>query len=311
MGFVPPGRIECLHAVGLEDDVPPHLRRALECDESVEPLRAPGPHDWLALHDEHGQTFEEFRALRPAPEPPAAPIVIQPIDDVLVHAGPCLEHLLAFSSAFFVRDVVVRPALQLPGGRVRSRMDRETGQIQYFAADVLLELAACRPADSLCALGLTLHDIYPDVFVQFAFGEASPLHRVALCSMARYRPPFREESAGQLPGALFRRCIRVQSHEVCHMLGLGHCVYARCLMNGSADVSEGDLRPLHLCPVDLRKLQWALGFNVVERYRRLLRFWSGMPDDPEEMWVSRRLRHVLDGWSAAGDAVRAPAMTEQ
>ena len=297
MGFLPPSRFECLQAVGLDEHVPPHLRRALEFDDLVEPLPPPGPHDWLALHDEHGQTFADFQALCPQPDTAARPIIIQPIDDVLVHAGPCLEHLVDFSRAFFARHVEVLPALPLQSGHIRSRLDRATGEVQYFAGDVMIELVARRPADALCVMGLTMHDIYPDVFVQFAFGEASTVHRVALCSMARYRPPFREESAGQPAGVMFRRCLRVLSHEVCHMLGMDHCVYARCLMNGSADVAESDRRPLHLCPVDLHKLQWALGFNVVERYRNLLHFWSGMADDPEEMWVSRRLRHVLDGWS--------------
>jgi len=43
-------------------------------------------------------------------------------------------------------------------------------------------------------------------------------------------------------------------------------------MNGSNHLAESDARPLHLCPVDLRKLQWSIGFDVVERYRRLLDF---------------------------------------
>ena len=301
MGFLPPTRAECLDALGLDQDVPPQLRRALEFDENVEPPFPPGAHDWLALHDERAQTFEDFREICVPVESSALPICIQPIDDALVHAGPCFDHLVAFAGAFFVREVSVLPALQLPVSRIRARMDRATGQAQYFAGDILLELAARRPADAMCVLGLIARDIYPDVFVEFAYGEASSLHRVALCSTARYRPPFREESAGQPAGIMFRRCIRVLSHEVCHMLGMQHCVYARCLMNGSADMAEGDRRPLHLCPVDLRKLQWALGFNVVERYRRLLHFWSGMPDDPEGMWVSRRLRHVLDGWIHPGE----------
>jgi archaemetzincin len=311
MGFMPPTRADCLRAVGLDEHVSPQLRRALEFDESVEPLFPPGAHDWLALHDERTQTFEDFREICAPAESLLGPICIQPIDDALVQAGSCLDHLVAFASAFFVREVIVLPALPLPAGTIRARMDRRTMQVQYYAGDILLELAASRPPETMCALGLTAHDIYPDVLVEFAYGEASTVHRVALCSMARYRPPFREESAGQPAGIMFRRCIRVLTHEVCHMLGMQHCVYARCLMNGSADVAEGDRRPLHLCPVDLRKLQWALGFNVVERYRELLRFWSSMQDDPEEMWVSRRLRHVLDGWRHPGDMGVTPLPTGQ
>jgi len=307
MSFVPLSREECERAVGLADDVPPVLRRALQFDESIELLPPPGPHDWLSIHDERGQTFRAFQAAAATPVPAAQFICIQPIDDVLLTAGPCFDHLVEFTRAFFGRDVVVLPPASLPTGRLRSRMEGVTRQIQYFAGDILLELAGHRPPDALCLLGLTSHDIYPDVFVQYAFGEASFVHRVALCSMARYGPPYREECAGQPTGAKLRRCARVLSHEVCHMLGIQHCIYARCLMNGSAEVTDSDRRPLHLCPVDLHKLQWVLGFNIVERYRNLLHFWSRLADDEEEMWVSRRLRHVLDGWGAADMASEAPA----
>jgi len=309
MGFVPPTAAELERAIGLEPDAPPLLRRALDLDDGVELLARPGSHDWLSVHDERPQTFEDFRAACPERHLGDAPLCIQPIDDLLVHAGPCLERMVAFTGAFFMRDVIVLPAVELPHRRLRSRVDRESGQSQYFAGDLLLELAAARPPAALCLLGLTTHDIYPDLFVQFAFGEASSLHRVALCSMARYRPPFREESAGREHDAVFHRCVRMLCHEVCHILGLDHCVYARCLMNGSSELEESDRRPLHLCPVDLRKLQWTLGFNVVERYRRLLHVWSGMGDDPEGMWVSRRLRHVLDGWGPDSDAMASSPAT--
>jgi archaemetzincin len=63
-------------------------------------------------------------------------------------------------------------------------------------------------------------------------------------------------------------------------------------MNGSNHLEESDRRPLHACPVDLRKLHWALGFDLVERDRRLSAFWreSGVLD--EAAWTERRLEFV-------------------
>jgi len=58
-----------------------------------------------------------------------------------------------------------------------------------------------------------------------------------------------------------------------HMFGVQHCIYFHCLMNGSNHLAESDARPIHMCPVDLRKLQESIGFDVVERYRRLLQFY--------------------------------------
>lgn len=38
-------------------------------------------------------------------------------------------------------------------------------------------------------------------------------------------------------------------------------------MQGSNHLEEADRRPLDLCPICLRKLQCAIGFNIVERYQ--------------------------------------------
>jgi archaemetzincin len=275
--------------------MPPQLQRALEWDPLFEPLPPPEPGDWLAAHSEAGQTFEDFLEAGPSAEASDRRIYIQPLGDLLMTSGQCLDHLAEFAEAFFVRQACLLPPVSLRD--VRSRADPDTGGRQYFAGDVLRHLAADRPEDALCVVGVTAHDIYPDVFVSFAFGEASPAHRVGVCSIARYGPPYREEAAGQSAGGKLRRCGRLLAHEVCHLLGVQHCIFCRCLMNGSSDVAESDRRPSHLCPVDLRKLEWVLRFNVIDRYQRLLRFWSRAGDDEDAMWVSRRLRHVLDGWT--------------
>jgi archaemetzincin len=60
-------------------------------------------------------------------------------------------------------------------------------------------------------------------------------------------------------------------------------------MNGSNHLAESDARPLHLCPVDLRKLQWSVGFDVVERYRSLLDFHRRAGFEDEAQWLERRL----------------------
>ena len=82
------------------------------------------------------------------------------------------------------------------------------------------------------------------------------------------------------------------------MFGIEHCVWFRCLMNGSNHLAESDARPLHLCPVDLRKLQWSTGFDVVERYRRLLDFHRQEGFEDEAQWLDNRLRFIAPGnWS--------------
>ncbi len=65
------------------------------------------------------------------------------------------------------------------------------------------------------------------------------------------------------------------------MFNMDHCVYFHCLMNGSNHLQESDARPMHLCPVCLRKLHHSVGFDPVERYRNLLGFWKERQGEPE------------------------------
>ena len=88
---------------------------------------------------------------------------------------------------------------------------------------------------------------------------------------------------------LLRRSCKVLAHETGHVFGLAHCTYFSCLMNGSNHLVESDRRPLHLCPVCLRKLQWSIGFDVLKRYTELERLnrTNGFMD--EAGWLSRRI----------------------
>ena len=68
------------------------------------------------------------------------------------------------------------------------------------------------------------------------------------------------------------------AQEVTHILGLRHCIYFSCIMNGN----NGDEHaPLQLCPICLRKVHDACkdgnggrGMDVVERYRSLMMFYD-------------------------------------
>ena len=139
-------------------------------------------------------------------------------------------------------------------------------------------------------LGVTAHDLYPHDTWSFVFGEALVDERVGVISIARYDPRFYDKSAD--PVLLLCRSCKVLAHETGHMLGLLHCVFFNCLMNGSNSLAESDRRPLHLCPVDLRKLHWSLGFDIVQRYRHLLAFWRDAEVDTEAQWIERRLEFI-------------------
>lgn len=73
------------------------------------------------------------------------------------------------------------------------------------------------------------------------------------------------------------------------MFGMQHCIHYTCLMNGSNHIAESDSRQLRLCPVCLRKLQWSVGFDVVERYCLLRAVCKDARFDDEASWLDTQL----------------------
>lgn len=57
---------------------------------------------------------------------------------------------------------------------------------------------------------------------------------------------------------------------------MAHCSYFACAMNESKSVLQAESQPLFLCPVCLRKLQKAIGFDIVERYKALCSFLNSL-----------------------------------
>jgi len=268
--FAPPDAEQRRLAIGDTHALPPTLRCALD-PAAFEPIRAPGPNDWLANHPEKGQTFDDF--VHSHPNRPTAQrriIYLQPLG--AFDLGPLKE----FTEAFFMMPVVVRPPLDLATAPITSRANPSTGQRQLLTTDILAFLRRQLPADAFCMLGITMIDLYPDPAWNFVFGQAALRDRVGVYSFARY-------------GEDSRRSCKVVAHETSHMFGIEHCIYFSCVLNGSNHLAESDARPMHLCPVDLRKLQWSVGFDVAERYRRLRAVCERAGFTDEARWCQREL----------------------
>lgn len=56
-------------------------------------------------------------------------------------------------------------------------------------------------------------------------------------------------------------------HEIGHMFGVRHCIFNKCIMNGSNHLEESRKKHLEPCPVCLRKLQSNIKFDMYERYK--------------------------------------------
>jgi archaemetzincin len=136
-------------------------------------------------------------------------------------------------------------------------------------------------------------DLYPHPTWNFVFGQASLSERTGVFSFARFDPAFfgqkRPEEHRDL---IFRRSCKTLAHELAHTFGLQHCIYHECLVNGSNHQREADSRPQHLCPICLRKLHHAVGFDPVARYEALAEFYGRHGWSDEESWVQGRLAPV-------------------
>jgi archaemetzincin len=276
------------------EESPDELQAAFVADEDFKLIPSPRPGDWLAVHREPGQTFEEFvNARPPRPDTIRQIIYLQPLEQFVPDRSPSLQLLQEYLHAYFAMEVRTLPVLIQDKQRFTTRINRFTNRQQILTTDILRALKKTLPADAFCLLAVTMQDLYPAPSWNFVFGQASPEERVGVFSFARYDPAFygsvRSEQDQTL---LLKRSCKVLTHETGHIFGLWHCIFYACLMNGSNHLAESDARPLYLCPVCLRKLHYSIGFDVVQRYRNLQNFYQKVGFDEEAHWVENRLKKI-------------------
>jgi archaemetzincin len=294
MGFEPPGPQKRLKAIGATNGLPTALQRAFTPDDDFQPVPVPGPQDWLAVHREPGQMFDDFRRSQPnRPDARRRIIYLQPLGDFRAQQSPSLEMLRQYAAEFFQMEVKALAPIRISASGVTSRTNSMTDRRQILTGDVLRWLQGKLPGDAFCLLGITMEDLYPEASWNFVFGQASLNERVGVYSFARYDPAFYGEDRGKdYQKLILQRSMKVLTHETGHMFGLTHCIYFHCVMNGSNHLQESDRRPLHLCPVCLRKLQFSVGFDVVKRYEELAQIERQAGLEDEAAWVDRRLEKI-------------------
>lgn len=295
MNFKPPTVAERLKAIGKTEGLGGTLRRALEPADDFEPIPVPQPGDWLAVHYEPGQSFDEFVKSKPNhPDKIRNKIYLQPLGEFPKTQIPLTQILKEYASAYFAMQVEVLPALTLDGKNITTRINTYTRNRQILTSDVLDILKEKIPDDAFCLLAITMEDLYPEDSWNFVFGQASLRERVGVYSFARYDPAFYGDKRGKdYEKLILRRSCKVLVHETGHIFGLQHCIFFRCVMNGSNHLKESDSRPLYLCPVCLRKLHNSVGFDVTSRYKNIYRFYKKLGFDDDAQWIAHRLEHIL------------------
>jgi archaemetzincin len=294
MNFRPPGPAERLQAIGSTTELSATLQRALDPGDDFDQIPVPKAGDWLAEHPEAAQTFEDFvRSKRSKPDGQRNKIYLQPLGDFPKGRSPSVETLKQYTAAYFAMDVGVLSPVATSEYKLTTRINPLTENRQILTSDVLTLLKTKLPTDAFCALAITMEDLYPDPSWNFVFGQASLHERVGVFSFARYDPAFYGEKRGEdYQKVLLRRSCKVLVHEMAHMFSLAHCIFFKCVLNGSNHLQESDSRPLWLCPVCLRKLQFSIGFDVADRYGSLLRVYRKIDFNHEARWVAKRLKRI-------------------
>jgi len=295
MNFTPPEKEERLKAIGNLNELPESLKGLFKEGESFKPIPFPNPGDWLYEHPESGQTYKDYINSNPnKPDSKRNKIYLKPLGSFPEGASPSLGKLKEYVSAFFSSEVELLPLFDIKDAKLTTRINPYTERQQILTTDILNLLKKNLLDDAFCLMAITMEDLYPHQTWNFVFGQASLRERVGVYSFARYDPAFygKERGKDYKKLILWRSC-KVLAHEIGHQFGIEHCIFYGCVMNGSNHLQESDARPHHICPVDLRKLQYSVEFDIVERYKKLQQFYEECGFEKEVNWVRERLKEIL------------------
>lgn len=292
--FDQPGENERVRAVGNLFEMPENVRPLFQPDADFLTIRPPGKTDWLSLHAERAQPFEEYRDFSAIPADATHRIIyLQPIGEFPEETAPSFQELQAYAAAFYQLEVRLLPAYHPHDLEFTPRKNPRSGQRQVLTTDIMAWLKPRLPADGCCLLAVTMEDLYPRRSWNYVFGEASIDARVGVFSLARYDPAFWGDERGHdFHDIILQRSCKVLVHELAHLFGLHHCIYFSCVLNGSNHMVETDRQPQGLCPVCLRKLQFATGFDPIKRYAALGRFYRRQKWYDDLDFVNRQLARV-------------------
>jgi archaemetzincin len=200
--------------------------------------------------------------------------------------GKVIDLTQEYLGLFFDVPVLVRRRVPLSDVPARARRKHpDWGNKQILSTFILRDiLEPDMPENALAYLALTARDLWPGKGWNFVFGQANLRRRVGVWSINRNGWPGESEEAFRL---CLRRTLMTASHETGHILTMAHCIAHRCLMNGSNHQEERDRRPLHPCPVCLRKLCWNLQVEPASYVQRLADFCEGHGLKDDAVWFAR------------------------
>lgn len=249
------------------------------------PLDPPRTGEWLSVHQEPGQTFRQYKLSQPVRTTTSRNVIyILPIGIFTPYQDSVITYTASYLETFFSLRVEVLDPLANDSIVSDGQRNGDEGR-QLLTTTILDYLKKIMPKDAIVIMGLTATDLYGEQY-NFVFGRAHIRDRVGVSSMARFaKAPLNSRNYVNC----LERMIKTSSHEISHMFSLQHCIHAVCVMNGSNSLSESDSRPNRLCSECHRKLQWNVGFDVVERIEGLYVFFKKHDLVVDVAWMEKEL----------------------
>ena len=232
----------------------------------------PQPGDWLDMHDEEGQTFDEYLISDPIVAKRGRRVIyIQPLGDFEKEEAEIVSLTARFLELYFGLPVKTLPVKSLDNVPASARRVHEVWGMKQVLTGYIMEdmLLPSLPDDAVALIGMTTSDLWPGEGWNFVFGQAYLRKRAGVWSIYRHGDPALSPVDFKL---CLRRAIATASHELGHMFSMSHCIDYECNLNGSNSLEESDRGPLYLCPECLAKLLWATGDDAKTRFEKLEAF---------------------------------------
>jgi len=128
------------------------------------------------------------------------------------------------------------------GKRINIPPQAFTPDRKQYSSSKLLSLLETAPDEAI--LSVTEVDLYA-AGLNFVFGQAEPDASAAIISLKRLRQQYYGLPKNE---ALFQeRAVKEAVHELGHVLGLGHCEDAHCVMYFSNSLADTDHKQTDFC----------------------------------------------------------------
>ena len=159
--------------------------------------------------------------------------------------------------------------------------------VELNSGEILDMLINFRNKNTLMILGLTAYNIFnPDIpddtIMGFSCGDGASIVSLTECFDNKLKNVvIRNKNA-------FFEMVKTSLHELCHSIGIDHCIDYHCIMN-SQYVKESYKNPIYFCPICLCKLYVGLNLNLEKRFNDLYQFYVNNGMEESALWIKNRI----------------------